>query len=102
MARTSRRTPSRRPGHSNAQVTISYRKPFDLMTPEEGQRWLEGLRDQLACKQRRERAYLDRRAARGTHTPTDEAYEADQVLEDDLLALLDRLISEIREGDRKP
>ncbi|EFH90802.1 hypothetical protein [Ktedonobacter racemifer] len=46
MARTSRRTPSRRPGHSNAQATISYRKPFDLMTSEEGQRWLEGLRDQ--------------------------------------------------------
>ena len=37
----------------------------------------------------RERAYLDRRAARGTYTPTDEAYTADQLLEADLLAMLD-------------
>jgi hypothetical protein len=37
----------------------------------------------------RERAYLDRRAARGICTPTDEAYETDQLLEADLVALLD-------------
>ena len=37
----------------------------------------------------RERAYLDRRAARGTYTPTDEAYEADQRVEADLLAMLE-------------
>lgn len=38
-----------------------------------------------------EQAYLARRAARGTHTPTDEAYEQDQALENELLALLDEL-----------
>ncbi len=34
----------------------------------------------------------DRRAKRGTHTPTDDAYEADQVLEEELVALLDEVL----------
>lgn len=102
MPRSSRCSSSRGPGHSNAQATVFYRKPFDLMTPKEGQRWLEGLRDQLARKQQRERAYLDRRAARGTHTPTDDAYEADQVLESELISLLDRLLEEARKGEPGP
>jgi len=45
----------------------------------------------------RERAYLDRRAARGTHTPTDDAYEADQILEAELLAILDELAQGLTE-----
>lgn len=79
-----------------------YRKSFDLMTPEEGQRWLEGLRDQLVRKQQRERAYLDRRAARNVHTTTDDAYEADQALESELISLLDRLLEEARKGEHEP
>lgn len=50
--------------------------------------WIELRRSQLRTKQARERAYLERRAARGTHTPTDEAYEADSLLENDLLEAL--------------
>ncbi|GHO54789.1 hypothetical protein [Ktedonobacter robiniae] len=102
MARSSQSSSSRGPRHTNAQATVWYRKPFNLMTPEEGQRWLEGLRNQLVHKQQRERAYLDRRAVRGTHTPTDDAYEADQVLESELISLLDRLLEEARKGEQQP
>jgi hypothetical protein len=53
--------------------------------------WIDARRSQLLKKQARERAYLDRRAARRTHTPTDDAYEADSLLEDELLEALDLL-----------
>jgi len=53
--------------------------------------WIDARRSQLLKKQTRERAYLDRRAARGMHTPTDDAYEADSVLESELLEALDLL-----------
>jgi hypothetical protein len=78
--------------HVPAPATITTWKPLADMTPEEGRMWIEGMRTRLIVKQRREQAYLDRRATRGTHTPTDEAYEADQVLEQELLALLDELL----------
>ncbi len=68
------------------------------MTPLEALTYLEEVRDRLKHKQARERAYLDRRAARGTYTPTDEAYEADQQLEVELIALVDHLISLARSG----
>lgn len=58
------------------------------MTPDELRAWIGSTRAALQHKMARERAYLDRRAARGTYTPTDEAYEADQLLEADLLAML--------------
>src|SRR5262245_23305819 len=51
--------------------------------------WIAERRVRLQQKQDRERAYLDRRAARGTHTPTDDAYEADARLENDLFEALD-------------
>ena len=53
--------------------------------------WIAERRAQLRQKQDRERAYLDRRAARGAHTPTDDAYEADALLENDLFEVLDLL-----------
>jgi hypothetical protein len=59
------------------------------MTPHELRSWIAATRTALQQKMARERAYLDRRAARGTYTPTDQAYEADQLLEADLVALLD-------------
>jgi hypothetical protein len=61
------------------------------MDDDEARRWLAGVRARLVQKMARERAYLDRRATRGMHTPTDEAYEADQLLEAELLALLDEV-----------
>lgn len=54
--------------------------------------WAIGLRNQLEDKRCRELAYLERRAQRGAHTPTDTAYENDQILEEQLLALLDMMI----------
>ncbi len=54
------------------------------------------IRARLLAKQKRERDYLGRRAARGTHTPTDDAYEADQVLEDDIITLIDTLEGAVR------
>ncbi len=64
------------------------RPAIDAMTPNELRVWIGSTRAALQKKMARERAYLDRRAARGTHTPTDEAYELDQVLEADLLDML--------------
>ena len=61
------------------------------MTPDAQRAWIAATRTALVHKMQRERAYLDRRAARHTHTPTDDAYEADQLVEADLLALLDEL-----------
>jgi len=73
------------------------RKPLSIMTPDEQRAWIAATRSALVRKMQRERAYLDRRAARGTSTPTDQAYEADQVLEADLLALLDELARAVGE-----
>jgi hypothetical protein len=70
-------------------VQAQSRPPIDTMTPQELRAWISATRTTLQQKMARERAYLDRRAARGTYTPTDQAYEADQFLEADLLALLD-------------
>lgn len=68
------------------------RKPIDQMTMVEQATYITELRQRLVAKQTRERAYLDRRASRGTHTPTDEAYEADQKLEDEIIAVLDLMV----------
>lgn len=62
--------------------------------------WIETCRVQLLKKQARERAYVDRRAARGIHTPTDEAFEADAGLENDLLEALGLLYT-ARDAERK-
>ncbi len=67
------------------------RKPIAEMTPDELRVWLTSMRERLTTKMARERAYLDRRAARGTHTPTDDAYEADLLLETDLMRLLEEM-----------
>ena len=82
--RTSRRTTPRTP-----QPVAYSRPPINEMTPDELRAWIGSTRAALQKKMARERAYLDRRAARGTYTPTDEAYQADQRLEADLLAMLD-------------
>jgi hypothetical protein len=65
------------------------RPSINAMTPDELRAWIGSTRAALQKKIARERAYLDRRAARGTSTQTDEAYEADQLLEADLLTMLD-------------
>ena len=67
------------------------RKPLRAMTPEETRAWIQGTRSALEQKQAREWAYLDHRAHRGIHTLTDDAYEQDHQLEDDLLAMLGEL-----------
>jgi hypothetical protein len=73
------------------QRTLTYHKSLADLSHEETVTWIQNVRERLERKMQRERAYLDRRTARGTHTPTDEAYEADQVLEAELLAILDEL-----------
>jgi hypothetical protein len=72
----------------------SHKSIADLpnLSRDEARTWVAGMRERLVRKQERERAYLDRRAARGTHTPTDDAYEADQLLENELLAILDDIL----------
>ena len=51
------------------------RPPLHQMAPDELQTWIRTTRAALQKKLARERAYLDRRAARGIHTPTDDAYD---------------------------
>jgi hypothetical protein len=81
--RQSRR--NRHPGKPGRPV----RPSISAMTPGELRTWIVVTRAAFQKKLARERAYLDRRAARGTYTPTDEAYEAHQRLEADIVALLD-------------
>lgn len=86
---------SAKKGSAQPSAQIIYRKPLNLMSPIEGRVWIESMLDRLVKKQAREKAYLDRRKARKVHTPTDEAYEGDQVLEDELIGLLKKLLEEI-------
>ena len=67
------------------------RKPFDTMTHEEQLSYIGDLRGRIEAMKQRGRNYLDRRASRGTHTPTDDAYEADQILEMELIAFLNEM-----------
>ena len=76
-------------GSKTPATSQAVRPPINAMTPGELRAWIGSTRAALQKKMARELAYLDRRAARGTHTPTDEAYELDQVLEADLLDMLD-------------
>lgn len=71
-------------------TTVS-RIPLNQMTPEEACTWIQATRRALKQKQARAGAYLDRRAERGTHTPTDDAYEQDQRLLADRLSMLDEM-----------
>ncbi len=82
------------------QVTVYYQKSLSVMSHKEATQWLITLKERLEKKQAREQAYLARRAGRKIHTPTDEAYEQDQALENELLTLLDGLIDQF-EKDKK-
>ena len=61
------------------------RPPLNQMSCGPG---LAGRAARFVRKKARERAYLDRRAASHIYTATDKAYEADQLLEADLLDML--------------
>ena len=71
------------------------RPPLSAMTPGQARAWLGSMRERLEKKMVRERAYLDRRAARGTHTPTDDAYAEDQRLETELIDLLNEVVQHV-------
>jgi hypothetical protein len=79
-------------------AATSKRPPIHQMTDEELRTWIRTTRAALQKKLARERAYLARRAARGTHTPTDDAYAADQPLLADLIALLDEMEASLAGG----
>ena len=57
------------------QAKTFQRPPLNQMSEAEPLVWIRATRTALQKKMQRERAYLDRRAARGTHTPTDDAYD---------------------------
>ncbi len=86
--------------HQRQQATAATpkRPPIHQMTDEELRTWIRTTRAALQKKLARERAYLARRAARGTHTLTDEAYAADQPLLADLIALLDEMEASLAGG----
>jgi hypothetical protein len=65
------------------------------MSDEQLVTWIQATRAALRLKMQREHNYLERRAARGIHTLTDDAYEHDQVVEADLLALLDEMAASL-------
>lgn len=97
MKPSTRKRPPRQTAPLPAPGSITYHKPFTDMSRQEAYLWIEGLRARLLTKKARERAYLDRRAGRGTHTPTDDAYEADQILEEEILLVLGDLAKGLRE-----
>ena len=74
---------------------MASRKPIAEMSPDEIRAWIHHTREALQRKMQRERAYLDRRAARRIHTPTGDTYEAGLLLEADLLLLLDELAASL-------
>lgn len=76
--------------------------PLAILAVADQLAWISTRRMQLLKKQARERAYLDRRAARGAHTPTDEVYEADAILETELLEALDLLERCLQGGTSLP
>src|SRR5689334_18790673 len=79
------------------------RPPLEQMTPGDLRTWIVVTRGALEKKMARERAYLDRRAARRVSTPTDEAYEADQRLAADLVEMLhafERVVVQMATGGR--
>lgn len=86
----------------STRSTRPVRPPLEQMTPGELRTWIVVTRSALQQKMARERAYLDRRAARGTFTPTDEAYQADQLLEADLVALLEEFEQHVARMDEAP
>lgn len=69
-------------------------RDFTAMQQQDLLQYAESLIHRLELKQVRELAYLQRRYARGTYTPTDQAYGEDQVLEDELLELLRYIVHE--------
>ena len=81
--------------HGMHKGASARRMPLAQMPPHEVRAWIQRTRAALRQKMERERAYLQRRAARGVHTPTDDAYAADQLLEVDVLALLDEMESSL-------
>jgi hypothetical protein len=81
-----------------ARAATPKRPLIHQMTDEELRTWIRTTRAALQKKLARERAYLARRAARGTHTPTDDAYDADQPLLADLIALLDEMEASLAGG----
>ena len=83
-----------------AAATKLQRPPINEMTGEQLIAWIRATRTALQQKKQRERNYLDRRAARNTHTPTDDAYEQDQRLEADLIALLDEMAASLAQEGR--
>ncbi|HEY6410646.1 MAG TPA: hypothetical protein VIY29_24605 [Ktedonobacteraceae bacterium] len=91
-ARTRTRTATQRAPSTPATQP---RKPLNRMTPDEVCAWIHATRRALEQKHARERAYLDRRADHGIHTPTDDVYEQDQQLLADLLAMLNEMESSL-------
>ncbi len=55
--------------------------------------WCKDAIDRLERKSSRDRNYLERRAARGTRTPTDEALEQDQLLLAELIVFLQEALA---------
>lgn len=74
------------------------RLSLTVWQPDELRTWIRETREHLSCKMQRERAYLDRRRTRGVHTSTDEDFEADLILEANLLDLLDEMAVKLEES----
>lgn len=80
-----------------AQAALVVHKHLDEMTPIEAVSYTEQLIERLRNKQDRERAYLDGRARRGIRRSTDELYEQDQALENEILAVFAEILEGMQE-----
>lgn len=75
---------------------ITHYKNLSDMPAEEAVEYLKQLIARLRKMQTGMQQYLDRRAARGTHTPTDDTYEANVSLVDETVSVLNGALDEIK------
>ena len=67
---------------------------LDEMTEPEKIAYVSNLMEHIQKRQAQQQAYLDRRAARGSSTPTDDLYKQYILLDDAILEVFKRLVSE--------
>lgn len=83
------------PEHERWIPRTPERQAFAAMSQDERRAWLTEKYAWLLEKRRREQQYLDRRARRGSATPTDDDYQADAPHELDLLKFFEELAASL-------
>jgi hypothetical protein len=81
--------------HTVHYAALTFHKPLPVWSPDEARTRGEDVGARLQQTMQRERASLDHSAAQGARTPTDEADEADQAREVELIGLCDEIARDL-------